>query len=117
MRLSSTMARIILKVIVFGNAMQAATFVRVRWVWLVFPVVLWILSLVAWIGTIWSIRCSRVPLWGTTVLPLLCLHREIGKIMSSMTEGLQRSHGGGTGDGSLPWYEERAKVVKVRLVC
>lgn len=56
-----------------GHTITSASFVVVRWEWLVFPLLVWLLATVSWIGTL--LRSGRnLPVWKNDVLPLLFLY-------------------------------------------
>ncbi|KAL4744948.1 hypothetical protein BDW72DRAFT_187608 [Aspergillus terricola var. indicus] len=57
-----------------GRVRVNATFISVQWEWLALPVFVWIVAVVALIGTLWKIRRGKVPSWRNDPVPLLFLY-------------------------------------------
>lgn len=57
--------------VAIGRVFVTTTFLRVEWIWLSLPMVLWTISLVVWVGATWKSRRVSAPLWRDNVLPLL----------------------------------------------
>jgi hypothetical protein len=57
---------------VSGSALEAQTYVEVRWFWLIYPAVLIVMGTASLLWTIHSTRTSDVVLWKESLLPLLC---------------------------------------------
>ena len=86
-----------------GKAYVATTFVKIDWVWLSLPVLVWVLSFVVWLGTMWQSRRVGAPMWRDNVLPLLW--------MSPENEGAIRV----PLDPSSGGYTRRAENITARL--
>ena len=56
---------------VTGKAGVMVTFVRVRWLWLILPIILEVLGLLFLIVTVWASRKRKLPLWKASLWPLL----------------------------------------------
>ncbi|GIZ43028.1 hypothetical protein CKM354_000627200 [Cercospora kikuchii] len=65
---NTTMAR--------GRTLIMVNFVRIQWVWIALPALVWLLALLTWIGTLWKSSLAKVPRWRDDILPLLFLYRE-----------------------------------------
>lgn len=59
----------------FGIIWNTRTYVRISWYWLILPVLVWVLSVVTWLGTAWKTRRAKVPSWDNNPLPLLFLRQ------------------------------------------
>jgi hypothetical protein len=57
---------------VSGSALEAQTYVEVRWVWLIYPAVLIVMGTASLLWTIHSTRTNGVVVWKSSLLPLLC---------------------------------------------
>ena len=58
-----------------GDTFIVATFVRIHWWWLVLPALVWILSAVTLVGTVWKSTKTSMPGWRDNLLPLTMLYR------------------------------------------
>lgn len=92
-----------------GNVLVNATFVSVRWQWLSLPVLVWLLSIVTWLGALWKTRSTKVPFWTDSVLPLLYLYRDDAVNGHDISEE-------DLGDFSTSNFRQKAKGTKVTLV-
>lgn len=59
-----------------GRAETVATFVRVRWAWIVLPAAVWALGLAAWAVVAVQTYRMRLPKWRDDPLPLVFLYRD-----------------------------------------
>ena len=57
-----------------GRAMRSVSYVRVSWVWIALPALVWVLGAGTLAGTIWKTRRARVPKWKNDPIPLLFLY-------------------------------------------
>lgn len=73
-----------------GHTITTASFVVVRWEWLILPLLVWILATVSWIGTAWK-SGRNVPGWKNDILPLLFLYRS-GTTAQSIGDDLNSIH-------------------------
>jgi len=94
--------------VAIGKVLVTTKFVRVEWVWLSLPVFVWVLSCVSWMGSAWKTNKTRVPRWGSNVLPLVFLYRE------AEGNGIRTDLVDERGDSSFA-YELRAEELQVRL--
>ncbi|KAL5342254.1 hypothetical protein BJX70DRAFT_410909 [Aspergillus crustosus] len=59
-----------------GRVMANATYIAVRWQWLVLPIFVWALAVTTLAGTIWKMQRGGVPKWRNDPVPLLFLLRD-----------------------------------------
>ena len=58
--------------------MVSKTYITVTWFWLVLPIVLWILTVIIFIGTVLKTRAAAIRTWRTSALAPLFLDLHIG---------------------------------------
>jgi hypothetical protein len=59
-----------------GVVRATATYVSVQWQWFALPVIVWVVTAVALVGTLWKVKRGRVPRWKNDPVPLLFLYSE-----------------------------------------
>lgn len=59
-----------------GRTLISQAFVEVHWQWLSLPLLVWVMTVVTWIGTVGLTRRARLANWGNDIIPLLFLYRE-----------------------------------------
>ena len=59
-----------------GTTLRSATFVAIHWKWFSLPALVWLLTAITWLGTMWYTRMLAIPKWRNSILPLLFLYRE-----------------------------------------
>ena len=87
-----------------GHTMANAIIVHIRWQWLTLPLLVWLITAVAWVGTEWKTRRASVPKWTDNPLPLLFLYR-------GDSEGKAKEVEGVSGEA----YVQRAKDIEAQL--
>ena len=93
--------------VAIGKLFVTTTFLRVEWIWLSLPVVIWAISVVVWLGAMWKSRRVSAPLWRDNVLPLLFILPE-----SEGTRTAAQDKFGSSGIG----HTTRAEQMTVKLV-
>ncbi|CAO2648858.1 Nn.00g098070.m01.CDS01 [Neocucurbitaria sp. VM-36] len=91
--------------VVRGKAFVTTTFLRVEWMWLSLPVVVWVFGLIIWLGTMWKSWRVAAPLWRDNVLPLVFISPENKDTIAPDKLG-----------SSSTAFTIRAEQMKVRLV-
>ncbi|OQE44784.1 hypothetical protein PENCOP_c002G08526 [Penicillium coprophilum] len=86
-----------------GYTQVNVTVIHVHWQWLSLPLLVWLLSAVTWLGTMWKTYREKLPKWSDNPLPLLFLYR--GE--ESHTDEVQGLSGQA--------YERRAKSIHMQL--
>ena len=89
-----------------GTTMVSKTYISVTWYWLILPIVLWILAVIMFVGTVWKTRKAGVRTWRTSTLAPLFLGLGIGDEQKQKVENLPI-----TADG----LQKKAEEIKVRL--
>lgn len=92
-----------------GHVWTTETFIAVRWYWISLPVMVWVLGVVSWAGTLIMSRQAGLELWNSSILPFLFLYREDNH--GDERHGLSRTH---FSDVSL---QNRTDGVIVQLCC
>lgn len=87
-----------------GQTLVTVNHVRIDWMWMSMPVLVWTMALLTSIGTAITTRRAKLPAWANDVLPLLFLYRE--------HEGQHSSVGHGTSGKD---YLRRAGRIVVEL--
>lgn len=87
-----------------GHTMANAIIVHIRWQWLTLPLLVWLITAVAWVGTEWKTRRASMPKWTDNPLPLLFLYR-------GDSEGRAKEVDGMSGEA----YVQRAKDIEAQL--
>ncbi|KAL1616239.1 hypothetical protein SLS54_008532 [Diplodia seriata] len=71
-----------------GETYVPVTHVGVRWYWMALPVTVWILSVVTFLGTVWTTRQANVQPWRNSPIPLLFLDIDQGERRSLWEDGV-----------------------------
>lgn len=58
-----------------GKTLVEQTYIQIQWAWIILPALVWSLSVVVWIATVWRTWVSGIPMWRNNPLPLLFLYR------------------------------------------
>jgi hypothetical protein len=93
--------------VAIGKVFVKTTFLRVEWIWLSLPVVVWTISLIVLLGAMWKSRRASAPLWRDNVLPLLFILPE-----SEETRTTAQDEFGSSSIGHM----RRAQQMNVKLV-
>ncbi|KAJ9608361.1 hypothetical protein H2200_007349 [Cladophialophora chaetospira] len=88
---------------VAGSLGQSLTILKVRWEWITLPIFLIVVSIIFFLGSIWETKHLGIPIWKSSVLPVLCHGLE-----DPVRKGMERSN-------ATSEMDEAAKAVKVRL--
>lgn len=70
-----------------GQTLVTVNHVRIDWMWMSMPVLVWTMALLTSIGTAITTRRAKLPAWAIDVLPLLFLYREHEGQHSSVGHG------------------------------
>lgn len=76
---------------VSGYANSMETYVRVRWQWMILPVVLELSSCVLLISTIFHSRRKKIPTWKSSILAII--YHEVEGLYERRTHATERSSG------------------------
>ncbi|PPJ54655.1 hypothetical protein CBER1_07664 [Cercospora berteroae] len=104
---NTTMAR--------GRTLIMVNFVRIQWVWIALPALVWLLALVTWVGTLLKSSRARVPRWRDDILPLLFLYRE-GEEGKPETSGASQSSAEVAKSCTAVEVQLRAEDLRYRLL-
>jgi hypothetical protein len=86
--------------------MVSKTYIAVTWYWLALTIVLWILAVIMFVGTVWKTRKAGVRSWRTSTLAPLFLGLGIGEEQKHKVAHLPI-----TADG----LQKKAEEIKVQL--
>ncbi|KAF7585781.1 hypothetical protein BBP40_010134 [Aspergillus hancockii] len=109
-----------------GRTRTIASYVVIRWGWLVLPIVVWVLGTLSCIGSAWSTYEAQIQTWMNSTLPLAFSHL-VGSESSHVVEtGVSSGQGPDSSDAdryysflcydkSLEGNVQRAKQTQVKL--
>jgi hypothetical protein len=72
----------------FGRTLVEVSYVRIDWMWMSMPILVWTMALLTSIGTAITTRRAKLPTWANNMLPLLFLYREQEGQESSVDYGI-----------------------------
>lgn len=59
-----------------GRTLVTLNYVRIDWMWMSMPILVWMMALLVSVGTAIATRRAKVPTWANNILPLLYLYRD-----------------------------------------
>lgn len=93
-------------VVATGSTMVSQTYIAVTWYWLLLPILIWVLAVIMFVGTVWKTRQAGVRTWRTSTLAPLFLGLGIGDEKKQQVEQIPM-----TADG----LQKKAEEIKVQL--